>query len=150
MACFGYHDQALVERWVDGVEIAIGVLDLDGTAVALPAVEIVPDSGFYDYTARYTAGATVFFCPARLDPGVAERAAAAAVTAHRTLGLRDLSRTDMMVSAAGEVSILETNVAPGLTVTSTFPIALGAAGRDLGLTYRDLAAQAARGGQRCR
>jgi D-alanine-D-alanine ligase len=142
MACFGYHDQALIERWIEGTEVTVGVLDL-GEPVALPAVEIVPDSGFYDYTARYTAGTTEFFCPARLDPAVAERAARAALTAHRVLGLRDLSRTDLIVDRQQAVHVLETNVAPGLTETSTYPLALRAAGRDFGTTCRDLVARAA-------
>ena len=148
MACFGYHDDALVEQWIDGVEIAVGVVDIAGHTTALPAVEIVPDSGFYDYTARYTAGVTEFFCPARISEDAAAQAAAAALTAHRTLGLRDLSRTDIIVSAAGESYVLETNVSPGLTETSTFPIGLRTAGHDLGLVCRDLAATAAARGPR--
>ena len=142
ITCFGYHDTALIEQAVDGTEIAVGVLDLGGEPVALPPVEIVPDGGSYDYTARYTAGATEFFCPARLDPEVAREVSAAAVAAHRALGLRDLSRTDLIVDRAGRPHILETNVAPGMTDTSTWPLALAASGRDFGLTCRDLAAQA--------
>lgn len=143
MACFGYHDWALLERAVAGVEIAVGVVELADGPVALPAVEIVPESGVYDYVARYTPGATQFFCPARLDAAVAGRAAHAAITAHRTLGLRDLSRTDLIVDGAGEVHVLETNVAPGMTATSTFPIGMEAAGLDFGVVCRDLAAAAA-------
>ena len=143
MAAFGYHDEALIERWVTGTEVAVGVVDLGGEPVALPAVEIVPDSGRYDYTARYTAGATEFFCPARLSTSDSEAVASAALSAHRALGLRDLSRTDMVVDPAGTAFILETNVAPGMTTTSTFPMALRAGDRDFGLVCRDLAAQAA-------
>ncbi len=142
MTCFGYHDEALVERWIDGTEVTVGVLDVGGELEALPAVEIEPDSGFYDYTARYTAGATEFFCPARLSTEIAERTAAAAITAHRSLGLRDLSRSDLIIDSAGAAYILETNVAPGMTETSTYPMGLRAAGRDFGLTCRDLAVQA--------
>ena len=143
MACFGYHDTALIESAVQGMEITVGVLDLGAAPVALPAVEIVPDGGVYDYTARYTAGATEFFCPARLPSAVATAAAAAALHAHETLGLRDLSRTDMIVDADGAIHILETNVAPGMTATSTWPMALESSGRDFGETCRDLATQAA-------
>lgn len=143
ITCFGYHDTALVEQAVTGTEVAVGVLDLAGEPVALPAVEIVPDGGSYDYTARYTPGATEFFCPARLAPDTARDVAAAAVTAHRALGLRDLSRTDMVVDGSGRVHILETNVAPGMTSTSTWPMGLAASGREFGLVCRDLAAHAA-------
>jgi D-alanine-D-alanine ligase len=145
MACFGYHDTALIEACVEGVEIAVGVLgtSVDG-AMALPAVEIAPEKGVYDYTARYTAGATEFFCPARVSEAAARAAARAALTAHHTLGLRDLSRTDLIVDAEDRVFVLETNVAPGMTETSTFPIGLQAAGLDFGEVCRDLAAAAAR------
>jgi D-alanine-D-alanine ligase len=143
MACFGYHDWALIEQHVPGTEIAIGVVELADGPVTLPAVEIVPDGGVYDYAARYTAGATEFFCPARLDADTARRAGRAALTAHRTLGLRDLSRTDVIVDPAGTVFLLETNVAPGLTPTSTFPIGLEAGGFDFPTVCRDLAARAA-------
>jgi D-alanine-D-alanine ligase len=143
MTCFGHHDTALVERAVIGTEIAVAVIDLGDGPVAQPPVEIVPDGGVYDYTARYTAGATEFFCPARLDPLVAREAGAAAVAAHVALGLRDLSRTDLIVDADGQPHVLETNVAPGMTETSTFPIALEAGGLDFGVVCRDLAALAA-------
>lgn len=143
MAAFGYHDEALIERWIVGTEVAVGVVDLDGEPVALPPVEIVPDSGFYDYTARYTAGATEFFSPARLSGPLTSLVSSVALAAHRALGLRDLSRTDMVVDQAGTAFVLETNVAPGMTPTSTFPMGLRAAERDFGLVCRDLAAQAA-------
>ena len=147
VACFGYHNWALIEQHVPGVEVAVGVVDLPGSEpIALPAVEIVPEGGVYDYAARYTAGRTDFFCPARLSAGAAERSALAAVTAHRTLGLRDLSRTDLIVADDDRVYVLETNVAPGMTETSTYPIALTAAGMDFGIVCRDLAARAAQRG----
>jgi D-alanine-D-alanine ligase len=143
MACFGYHDTALIEQRVDGVEIAVGVVDTGAGPIALPAVEIVPEKGVYDYTARYTAGATEFFCPARIGEVAARAGARAALTAHHALGLRDLSRTDLIVDREDRVFVLETNVAPGMTETSTFPIALGAAGLDFGEVCRDMAARAA-------
>ncbi|EIV91538.1 D-alanine--D-alanine ligase [Frankia sp. QA3] len=142
MACFGYHDSALIERAVSGVEITIGVVDTGDGPVALPAVEIEPAGGVYDYAARYTAGATAFFTPARLDDAVLCAAAETAITAHRVLGLRDLSRTDLIVDAAGTAQFLEVNVAPGLTGTSTWPMGLHAAGLDLAVICRDLAARA--------
>lgn len=143
MACFGYHDTALIEQAIIGTEITVGVVELDGASVALPSVEIVPDSGVYDYAARYTAGATEFHCPARMSPQVERAVRATALAAHRALGLRDLSRTDMIVDGDGQVFVLETNVAPGMTETSTFPLALTAAGHDFAVVCRDLAARAA-------
>ena len=142
VGAFAYGETALVERFVTGVEVAVTVLDTGGGPEALPAVEIAPVSGVYDYAARYTAGETEFFVPARLEPDAAAAAANLAVAAHRALGLRDLSRTDLIVDAAGRPWFLEVNVSPGLTETSLLPQAVAAAGRDLGVVCRDLLALA--------
>ena len=132
VAAFAYGEIALIEAFVAGTEVAVSVLeDADGLR-ALPVVEVVPDGGFYDYTARYTAGATEFFVPARLPADVLARCAETAVTVHRTLGLRDWSRCDLIVDASGTPWFLEANVAPGMTETSTYPQAVAAAGLDLG------------------
>ncbi len=146
VGAFAYGEAALLERYVHGVEVAVGVVDTGSGPRALPAVEIVPDGGIYDYTARYTAGATEFFVPARLDPTAAAAAADLALQAHDVLGLRDLSRTDLIVDESGTPWFLEVNVAPGMTETSLLPQALVAAGEDLGEVLRELTrAAAARG-----
>lgn len=132
VGAFAYGDVALLERFVEGTEVAVGVIETTDGPVALPAVEIVPDGGLYDYSARYTAGTTQFYVPARLDDAIAAAAAEAALTVHRTLGLRDWSRSDLIVSADGTVNFLEVNVAPGMTETSLVPQALIAAGIDMG------------------
>ncbi|GAA4920717.1 D-alanine--D-alanine ligase family protein [Streptomonospora salina] len=139
VSCFAYGDKAVIEERIDGTEVAVGVVDLGDGPVDLPAVEIVPDGGVYDYAARYTPGRTEFFSPARLSEEAARAAADAALTAHRVLGLRDYSRTDLIVDAAGRVRFLEVNVAPGLTETSTFPLAAEAAELDFARVCRDLA-----------
>ena len=144
VGAFAYGDVALIEHLVVGVEVAVAVVERGGEAVALPAVEIVPDGGFYDYTARYTAGTTEFFAPARLDASVAERVGDVAVRAHRALGLRDLSRSDLIVDADGRVWFLEVNVAPGMTETSLFPQAVAAAGMALGPLLLELVEAAGR------
>jgi D-alanine-D-alanine ligase len=148
LGCFAYGDTALIERYVSGTEIAVSVLDLggdrdDGGPQALPAVEIVPGEDGYDYSARYTAGKTEFYTPARLSAPVAEAVAAAALTVHSVLGLRDLSRTDMIVDASGVPWFLEVNVAPGMTETSTLPLALEAGGYSFGTACLRLIHQAA-------
>ncbi|HEY3003850.1 MAG TPA: D-alanine--D-alanine ligase [Kribbellaceae bacterium] len=141
--CFAYGPVALIERYAQGVEVAVTVVDTGDGPHALPAVEIRPDSGFYDYEARYTAGSTQFVVPATLDDPVAAACAEAAVTAHRALGLRDLSRSDLVVDADGVPWFLEVNVAPGMTETSLVPLAAEAAGLELGVLCRDLLAVAA-------
>jgi D-alanine-D-alanine ligase len=143
VGCFGYGETALIEQYVEGVEIAVSVFDLadahgEIVPTPLPAVEIVPAGGIYDYAARYSKGDTEFFTPARISAESAAAAAQAAVAAHRALGLRDLSRTDLIVDEAGDVHFLEVNVAPGMTETSTLPMAVAAAGLNLGDTLREL------------
>ncbi|HET6698801.1 MAG TPA: D-alanine--D-alanine ligase [Nocardioidaceae bacterium] len=140
---FAYGDTALVERLVEGREVAVPVIDEGDGPRALPVVSIVPDGGVYDYTARYTAGSTEFEVPARLDGALAAECARVAVAAHEALGLRDLSRSDLMIDAEGTVWFLEVNVAPGLTETSTVPLSVQAAGLELGALLRRLVARAA-------
>ena len=143
---YTYGDVALVEQRITGTEIAVGIIDTGDGPVALPAVEIVPLSGVYSFEARYNAGETRFYVPARIAPEVADAAAEAALTAHRALGLRHLSRVDLIVDGAGTPWFLEANVLPGLTETSLLPQALEAAGHDLGWVYQALAEAAIRDG----
>jgi D-alanine-D-alanine ligase len=136
---YTYCDVALIEQKIVGTEIAIGIIDTGDGPVALPAVEIEPRSGVYSFEARYNAGETRFFTPARIPEDVAARAAEAAVVAHVALGLRHISRVDMIIDKAGTPWFLEANVLPGLTETSLLPQALEAAGHDLGWVYSALA-----------
>ncbi len=144
VGAYAYGEVALIEAFVAGTEVAVTVLDSDGAPQALPAVEIVADGGFYDYAARYTAGRTEFFAPARLDEAVSADVASIASAAHQALGLRHLSRTDLIVDEAGVAWFLEVNVAPGMTETSLAPQAIRAAGLDLGAVCLDLVRAAAR------
>jgi D-alanine-D-alanine ligase len=144
VAAYTYADVALLERKVVGAEVAVTVLDGGDGPQALPAVEIAPNQGVYSFEARYNAGETHFFTPARLSPEVAERAAEVAVAAHQALGLRHISRVDLIVDAEGTPWFLEANVLPGLTETSLVPLAIQAAGLDQGAVYASLAAQAIR------
>jgi D-alanine-D-alanine ligase len=141
--CFSYGEAALIEQLVTGTEVAVTVLDEPDGPRALPAVEIHPLSGVYDYTARYTAGQTEYFAPARLSPTLAAEVARVAVAAHVALGLRDLSRADLIVDATGVVQLLEVNVSPGMTETSLLPMAVEADGLDLGVVLGDLLHRAA-------
>ncbi|CAN5537631.1 D-alanine--D-alanine ligase [soil metagenome] len=136
---YTYSDVAIIEQRISGTEIAVGVIDTGEGPVALPAVEIEPLSGVYSFEARYNAGETRFYTPARLSDEVAARAAEAALTAHTALGLRHISRVDMIIDGAGTPWFLEANVLPGLTETSLVPQALEAAGHDLGWVYAKLA-----------
>ena len=116
------HDSAvMVEQYISGREITGGVLG-NRDLTALPIVEIIPGDSysFFDYEAKYKAGATKEVCPADLDPGLTEKAQDLALAAHRALQLRGYSRTDMIVSA-DDIYVLETNTIPGMTPTSLLP-----------------------------
>lgn len=143
VGAFAYADVVMLEQLVVGTEVAVGVFEQDGELLALSAVEIVPEGELYDYAARYTAGTTEFFCPARLSDDHALAAQAAALDVHALLGLRDWSRTDLIVDADGVAWFLEVNVAPGMTETSLFPQALTAAGLSLGEVMAGLVETAA-------
>ncbi|MWJ11972.1 D-alanine--D-alanine ligase family protein [Clavibacter michiganensis] len=141
---YTYGDVALIEQLVEGTEVAIGVLDTGDGPEALPATEIVPTSGVYGYEARYNAGLTRFFTPARISPEANAAASAAAIGILRALGIGQMSRVDIIIDAAGEPWFIEVNVIPGLTETSLLPQGLAAAGVEVGDLYRRLA-EAARG-----
>lgn len=143
--CFAYGDIALVERAVEGTELALSVLGTGEDSHVLPAVEVVVD-GQYDYDARYNPGRVEYFAPARLTAEQADAAAQVALNVHRTMELRDLSRIDMILDADGRPQVIDINVAPGLTETSLLPQAAAAAGLDLAKVYRELVKTAAERG----
>ncbi|MFI6076661.1 D-alanine--D-alanine ligase [Actinoplanes sp. NPDC051343] len=132
VGCFAYDSTALVEKFVPGMDVAVSIVDLGAGPTALPAVEIVAQDGVYDYAARYTAGLTTWHTPARLSPEASARVAETALAAHKALGLRDLSRVDLIVPSDGAPQVLGINVSPGMTETSLLPLAVQAAGMDLG------------------
>ncbi len=144
---FNYAPLALVEQYAAGTEVSVGVIDRgDGPAPLVP-VELVPVSGDYDFTARYTAGAVDVHVPPRLPADVVEAAQTAALAAHSGLGLGALSRTDLIVDGDGRPVFLEAAVSPGMTETSVLPLALEASGESLGSACADLV-QAAVGSTR--
>lgn len=135
---FTYDDVAVVERRIVGTEIAVAVIDTGDGPQALIPVEIEPSAGVYGFQARYNAGETTFYAPSRLSDEVAAAVSDAAVLAHRTLGLRDLSRVDFIVDADGTPWFLEANVIPGLTETSLLPLAIEASGTNASTVYSGL------------
>jgi D-alanine-D-alanine ligase len=141
IASFSYHDVVLVEQHITGPEIAVSIVGDQ----ALPAVEIAPKEGAYDFSARYTAGATEFFAPARLDDAVLEECNRVALRAYELLGCRHVTRADMIVSPQGRPYLLELDTCPGLTETSLLPLAAQAAGWDFTDLCERLVALAAEG-----
>jgi D-alanine-D-alanine ligase len=143
VTAYAYGDIVLIEQFIEGTEVALSIIeDEHGKVHTLPAVEIVPDGGVYSYEARYTAGATEFFTPARLSRSAADSAAAASLTAYRTLGHQHLSRVDLIIDADECPWFLEANVSPGMTETSLLPMAVEAAGLDASEVYAGIVERA--------
>lgn len=126
---FDYDSEVMVEEFIRGREITGGVLG-NNDLQALPLVEIIPgkDYLFFDYEAKYKAGASREICPADFPEEITRKAQDNALCAHRALRLRGYSRTDMIVSEEGEVFVIETNTIPGMTPTSLLPQAAQAVG----------------------
>jgi D-alanine-D-alanine ligase len=133
-ACLEAYGDVLVDRYVTGTELTVGVLGCGEATRALPVLELVPQHEFYDYEAKYTKGLTDLICPARIAGASAQAAQAMAVLAHRTLGCRGISRCDMHLDEAGGLWFHEVNSCPGMTETSDVPHEAFAAG----MTYDDL------------
>jgi D-alanine-D-alanine ligase len=124
VSAFSYDERVLLERFVEGRELAVGVLGEE----ALPVVEAIPAEGdIYDFEARYEIGRTRFECPAALTDSERDAVLEAALDAYRALGCSGFSRVDLMLGEGGP-QVLEVNAIPGLTDTSLFPQAAEAAG----------------------
>lgn len=121
------HDSVLCERFVDGLEITIGVLG-HNPPEALPTLEIVSHRPLYDYAAKYTAGQSEHVIPARLPEEQRQAAQRAAERAHAALGCYSMSRVDVIVDRGGVSWVIEVNAIPGLTALSLLPDAARAAG----------------------
>jgi D-alanine-D-alanine ligase len=130
VAAFSYDRKVLLERYIDGRELAVSILEQDGSPVVLPIVEAVPEQeDFYDFEARYEIGRTRFVCPAHLRDAVSARAGEIALETYDLLGCAGFARVDLMLEAAtDELYVLEVNPIPGLTETSLLPLAAEAAG----------------------
>jgi D-alanine-D-alanine ligase len=135
VGALSYDRKVVIERYVKGRDLAVSVLgaqhgaDSDGPQ-ALPVVEAIPrEEEFYNYESRYEIGMTTFVCPAELPEETSERAQRLALDTYTLLGCHGVARVDLMLDAdSGELSVLETNVGPGLTETSLLPLAADAAG----------------------
>jgi D-alanine-D-alanine ligase len=124
-----YDRRALIEERITGIELTVGVIGPDDDLQALPVIEIVPKRAFFDYRAKYDAGASDEICPARVPDAVAKRAQDLALRAHRALGCQAISRLDLIWSPdTGRMVALEVNTMPGMTANSLVPKAARVAG----------------------
>ena len=130
---FRYDDTVIVEQYIKGREFAVGVID----GRALPAIEIRPKQGFFDYKNKYLDGMTDEICPADIPGEVEQRLRAAAVEVFRALQLKVYARIDFIVDGTGREWCLEANTLPGLTPASLMPKEAAAAG----ISYEDFISQ---------
>ncbi len=128
------YGDVLIERFVPGMNITVGILGTGARIRALPILELVPKNDFYDYQAKYTQGLTEFVIPARLPGAIYKNAQQTALSAHRALGCRGWSRVDIIVDRAGTPLVLEVNTCPGMTDLSDLP----AEAKADGISYDDL------------
>jgi D-alanine-D-alanine ligase len=124
------HKTLLVESFIEGRELTIGILRIDGRHVPLPIVEVRSPGGFFDYAAKYTDGVAEFVAPAPLDAATTEVVQSAALRAHEALGCYGFSRVDVRLSTDGTPYVLEVNSLPGMTPMSDLPRSALAAGID--------------------
>jgi len=125
-----YEDTIMVEKMIAGREFSVGVLN--GTA--LPAIEIIPNEGFFDYKNKYQAGLTQEICPAEIPRGLANEMGNIALKVHEVLRLGSYSRIDFMTDSKNNIFCLEANTLPGMTPTSLLPQEAKAAG----VSYEEL------------
>jgi D-alanine-D-alanine ligase len=124
----------LAERRIRGTELTVGVLH----GKAMGVVEIAPRSGMYDYASKYTRGATEYFAPARIEPGVTDALQRFSETAFAACGCRDFARIDFLLSTEGQPFFLEINTLPGMTETSLLPKSALCVGLDFAALVREM------------
>ncbi len=127
---FSFSPRVMIQKYISGHEVTCGILDEGGQTkpVALPPTQIIQrQAKFFDYSAKYTQGATEEITPPRLPLTTIQKIQETALAAHRALGCSGMSRTDMIV-ADDDIYVLETNTIPGMTATSLYPQAAAVAG----------------------
>lgn len=130
---FQHDTEVLVETYIKGDEFTVSVLGND-QPFALPVIKIVPKSEFYDFESKYAPGGSQHLCPAPISDEDTQKIQATALAAHKALGCRGVSRTDIIMDASGKCWTLETNTVPGMTATSLLPDA----GRAAGISFPEL------------
>ena len=125
-----YGDEALIEQYLEGRELTVGILD----EMPLPVIEICPKENFFDFNAKYQSGTTEYILPAKLEEKVADDIGRTALMTHRLLGCRDLSRVDFILDNQARHYVLEINTIPGFTSMSLLP----KAAKLLGINFEQL------------
>lgn len=129
-----YNDDVLIEEFISGAFVTVGVLEKDGKNIPTEILEIRPKNEWYDFESKYTPGMSEFVLPAELDEEMTKKVKHIAVLAHETAGCRGLSRVDFMISKDGIPYVIEINTSPGMTATSDLP----AQSKVMGISYDNL------------
>lgn len=129
-----FNDDVLIEEFIDGIFMTVGVLEKDGENFATEILEIIPKNEWYDYEAKYTPGMSKFILPAELDEELTKKTKEVAIKAHIAAGCRGVSRVDFMVGKDGIPYVIEINTSPGMTSTSDLP----AQSKVMGISYDEL------------
>jgi D-alanine-D-alanine ligase len=129
-----YNDDVLVEEFIKGAFVTVGVLEQDGKNFATEILEIRPKNEWYDFESKYTPGMSEFVLPAELSEDLTKKVKEIAVKSHETAGCRGVSRVDFMISQDNIPYVIEINTSPGMTATSDLP----AQSKVMGITYDNL------------
>jgi len=122
------YGECLIDRFIAGTEVTVGVVGVGENTRALPVLELVPRNEFYDYEAKYTKGMTELIAPARISDEETRRSQAVALQAFEALSCVGLGRVDMHIDRDGDCWVHEINSVPGMTETSDLPHAAAAEG----------------------
>ncbi len=126
---FTYGQEVLIEEYIAGKELTVGILKSEGVITPLPVIQIVPHSGAYDFHSKYTVGATDYLVPAPITEEEKAVVVDAAIQAYKALACDGIARADVIL-ADGKPYVLEVNTVPGMTATSLVPKAAAAIGID--------------------
>lgn len=129
-----YNDDVLIEEFIEGAFVTVGVLEQDGKNFATEILEIKPKNEWYDFESKYTPGMSEFILPANLDETLTKKVKDISIKAHETAGCRGVSRVDFMISNDGIPYVIEINTSPGMTATSDLP----AQSKVMGISYDQL------------
>ncbi len=126
------------EEIIRGKEMTVGIVEFRGEVIALPIIEIIPKSGFFDFENKYNPEKLAEeICPAEIDAGLEAELKSQALLIHQKIGVRHISRSDFIVAPSGDIYFLEINTIPGMTETSLVPKMLKTAGINLSTLLKE-------------
>lgn len=129
-----YNTGVMLEEYLDGKSVTVGVLDIKGETIAAPVLEFRTKTEWYDFEAKYTEGMTEFILPAEISEELTKKIQELSIKSHKAVGAKGMSRVDFIVTKNGQPFILEVNTVPGMTDLSDLPAQVNA----MGISYDEL------------